>query len=258
MKKRISRFFKHFAAVILITAMFMPLTAVNTHAQIFFLQTGRRFDSDFYAAYYPDLRAKYGYNAHKLLDHYLNYGMFERRIPAAMYIYNMDALQLGDITPKELLYQRKSLRKNCTKAEFYNAYDEAYPIVIAAREMYPNNMLGQMSYVAKTLYERINFNPGVPYKTKGAHYNDPCGVFGNVDKDENGVRIPYGCDCAGATRAMGLCLNMLQIPYNHINENQWKQQWCQVTINGRRYAIDPYLTPNVMDEWSYVRMYPPF
>ena len=258
MRTRFSKFMKMTVAVLLVTALIMPMTAVTAHAEIFYLQTGRRFDSDFYANYYPDLKAKYGYNAHKLLDHYLNYGMFERRIPSAYYLYNMDALGLGDITPKELLYQRKSLRKNCTESEFYNAYDEAYPIVMAARAAAPNNMYGQMCYVANVLYNRINFNPGVRYKTSGLHYNDPCGVFGNVDKYPNGTRIPYGADCAGTTRAMGLCLNMLQIPYQHVNENKWKQQWCKVTINGKSYAIDPYLTPYVMEETYYVRLYPPF
>ena len=236
----------------------IPFGTVDTHAEIFYLQTGRRFDSTFYANYYPDLKAKYGYNARKLLDHYLNYGIFERRIPSAYYINNMDALGIGEITPKELLYQRTSLRKGCSEAEFYNAYDEAYPIVMAARAAAPNNMYGQMAYVANAIYNRINYNPGVPYKTSGAHYNDPCGVFGNVDKYSNGMRIPYGCDCAGSTRAMGLCLNMLQIPYQHINENQWKQQWCRVMINGKAYALDPYLTPYVMEETYYVRLYPPF
>ena len=249
---------KKSAVLLALIAVIFTAFPLQAHAEIFYLQTGRRFDSDFYANYYPDLKAKYGYDAHKLLDHYLNYGIFERRIPSMYYLYNMDALGVGDITPKELLYQRKSLRKNCTKAEFYNAYDEAYPIVLAARAAAPNNMYGQMAYVAKVLYNRINYNPGVRYKTSGKHYNDPCGVFGNVDKYSNGTRIPYGADCAVTTRAMGLCLNMLQIPYQHINENTWKQQWCRVTINGKSYALDPYLTPNVMEETYYVRLYPPF
>ena len=258
MRRSFQKIVKRAITIMLVTCMILPLGATDAHAEIFYLQTGRRFDSDFYANYYPDLKAKYGYNAHKLLDHYLNYGMFERRIPSMYYLYNMDALGLGDITPKELLYERKSLRKNCSKAEFYNAYDEALPIVMAARAAFPNNMYGQMGYVAQTLYTRINYNPGVRYKTSGEHYNDPCSVFGNIDKDSSGRRIPYGGDCAGTTRAMGLCLNMMQIPYQHVNENQWKQQWCRVTINGKSYALDPYLTPYVMEETYYVRLYPPF
>ena len=245
-------------SIVIAVCLAVPVTAVPVHAEVFFLQNGRRFDSDFYANYYPDLKAKYGYNAQKLLDHYLNYGVYERRIPSIYYLYNQDALALNEITPKEVLYRRASLRKSCTQAEFYNAYDEAYPIVVAAKAAYPNNMYGQMTYLERALYNRINVSPRVPYKTSGAHYNDPCGVFGNIDKDANGVRIPFGADCAGTTRAMGLCLNMLQIPYQHMNENKWKQQWCRVTINGRTFALDPYLTPNVLDEVTYLRQYPPF
>ena len=172
--KMMNKTIKRIIAIVLVTCSLLPVGAVEAHAEIFYLQTGRRFDSDFYANYYPDLKAKYGYNAHKLLDHYLNYGIFERRIPSMYYLNNMDALGLGDITPKELLYERKSLRKGCSPAEFYNAYDEAYPIVVTARAMFPNNMYGQMGYVAQVLFNRINYNPGVRYKTSGSHYNDPC------------------------------------------------------------------------------------
>lgn len=245
-------------SILLATCLILPITARDVSAEVFFLQNGRRFDSNFYANYYPDLKAKYGYNAKNLLNHYLNYGKYERRIPSIYYVYNMDALELPEITPKEVLYKHASLRKGCSQAEFFNAYDEAYPIVRAAKAAYPNNMYGQMTYLARALYNRINVSPRVPYKTSGPHYNDPCGVFGNIDKDANGVRIPLGADCAGTTRAMGLCLNMLQIPYQHMNENTWKQQWCKVTINGRSYALDPYITPNVLDEVTYIRQYPPF
>ena len=246
-------------AAVVAAAMIIALVPHETHAEIFYLQTGRRLDTDFYANYYPDLKAKYGYNAHKLLDHYINYGIFERRIPSMYYLNNMDALGIGDYVPKEILYQRKSLRKGCNQAQFFNAYDEAlYYICDPAKRSAPNNMYAQMGIVAQKLYDRVNFNPGVKYKTKGAHYNDPCGVFGNMDKYPSGYRIPYGADCAGATRAVGLCLNILCIPYQHVNENQWKQQWCRVNINGKYYVIDPYVSPYVMEESYYVRLYPPF
>ena len=245
-------------AVLLTVAMLVPITPSETHAEIFYLQTGRRLDTDFYANYYPDLKAKYGYNAHKLLDHYINYGIFERRIPSMYYLNNMDALGIGEFVPKEILYQRKSLRKGCSEAQFFNAYDEArYFVCVPAKNAAPNNMYAQMGVVAQKLFDRVNYNPGVKYKTKGEHYNDPCGVFGNVNKA--GIyRIPYGADCAGATRAVGLCLNILCIPYEHVNENKWKQQWCRVNINGKHYVIDPYVSPYVMEETYYVRLYPPY
>lgn len=262
MRRRMGKIIKFTTVVLLVTAMILPMTAEDTHAEIFYLQTGRRLDTDFYANYYPDLKAKYGYDAHKLLDHYINYGIFERRIPAMYYLYNMDALGIGDLVPEAILYRRKSLRKGLSEKQFHNAYEIARSnIVNSARSAAPNNMAAQMTVVAQKMYNWINYNPGVKYRTDIAHYNDPYGVFGIPRWSDDGkstVVYSYGADCAGATRAVGLCLNMLCIPYEHVNENTWKQQWCRVNINGKYYVIDPYVSPNVMEESYYVRLYPPY
>lgn len=53
----------------------------------------------------------------------------------------------------------------------------------------------------------------VCYSTDEPHYNDPYGYF------VSGV-----ASCAGCARATGLCLDMLGIPYEHMNENQWSHQ----------------------------------
>lgn len=38
----------------------------------------------------------------------------------------------------------------------------------------------------------------------------------------------------------GLCLNILGIPYEHVNENQWGHQWCRVNINGTYWICDAF------------------
>lgn len=206
-------------------------------AEVFYLNGGRQFDSTFYSAYYPDLKAKYGNNVQKLLQHYLDYGIFEGRIPSAIYLNNMDLLAIGDIVPKELLYNRKNLRKKCDEAEFYNAYNQAYAIVYPMRGMTRIAQLNAITFRISTIV-----NSSVPYSTKSYHYNDPCGVFSCRQRDSNGNLIhPLGASCDGVTRATGLCLNMLAIPYEHVNENTWKHQWCRVNINGVYYICDPYL-----------------
>lgn len=43
------------------------------------------FDSAYYAARYPDLRAAFGTDANKLFDHFLNYGIKEGRIASAIF-----------------------------------------------------------------------------------------------------------------------------------------------------------------------------
>ena len=255
--KRIRRTIKRLTALAVLTAVLSTSFSEIVKAEIFYLPTGRRLDTNFYANYYPDLKAKYGYDAHKLLNHYLDYGMFERRIPSMYYLGNMDALAIGDLVPCELLYERKSLVKGCTYEEFELTYKNALRFVNNARAAYPNNMLGQMQSLQKQLYEHINFNPGIKYRTRGAHYNDAYGVL-TPRKNEDGSIYYLGGECSATTRAMGLCLNMLAIPYEHVNENQWKQQWCRVNINGVYYALDPYLTDQVLPEVTYVRLYPPF
>ena len=256
-KKTATAIFAKFTTLILVLCMTQVFWPSEVNAEIFFLQTGRRLDTDFYANYYPDLKAKYGYDAHKLLNHYLDYGMFERRIPARMYINNMDALAIGDLVPCGLLYERKSLVKGCTYEEFEITYKNALRFVNNARAEAPNNMLGQMQSLQRQLFNHINYTPGIKYRTKGAHYNDAYGILTPRRRDDGSIYY-LGGECSAATRAMGLCLNMLAIPYEHVNENQWKQQWCRVNVNGVYYALDPYLTDKVLPETTYVMMYPPF
>ena len=40
MKRKMKRFIRSAVAIVLVTCMFLPLTAVNTHAEVFYLQTG--------------------------------------------------------------------------------------------------------------------------------------------------------------------------------------------------------------------------
>ena len=69
----------------------------------------------------------------------------------------------------------------------------------------------------------------VVYSTEDAHYNDPYGYL-----------VAGVASCAGCTRTTGLCLNMLGISYEHVNENQWSHQWCRVNIDGTYWICDAY------------------
>ena len=38
-----------------------------------------------------------------------------------------------------------------------------------------------------------------------------------------------------------MCLNMLGIPYEHVNESQWSHQWCRVPMpDGSYWICDSY------------------
>ena len=76
---------------------------------------------------------------------------------------------------------------------------------------------------------RRRFESGMSYSTDVPHYNDPYGYF-----------VVGVASCAGCTRATGLCLNILGISYEHVNENQWGHQWCRVNVNGTYWICDAY------------------
>ena len=63
-KRKCIGMLRKITALILLTTVLTTTFDVNVKAEVFYLQTGRRLDTDFYANYYPDLKAKYGYDAH--------------------------------------------------------------------------------------------------------------------------------------------------------------------------------------------------
>ena len=134
--------------------------------------------------------------------------------------------QVPGLVPANQLANRKSLQKSCTNAEFQQAYDRA---AILVSTMIGDSRQDQLVEIAQGV--RILTDYGlVQYTTSVPHYNDPYGYF-----------ILGVGSCAGAARATGLCLNMLGIPYEHVNENQWSHQWCRVPMaDGTFWIVDPY------------------
>lgn len=126
--------------------------------------------------------------------------------------------------PMKDLANRKSLQKKATDEQLAQAYAEAAKLV----EPYANLPLEQkLSGICNAIRQR--FDSGMSYTMESDHYNDPYGFF-----------IQGGASCAGCTRATGLCLNILGIPYEHVNENQYLHQWCRVKVGGSYWICDPY------------------
>ena len=69
----------------------------------------------------------------------------------------------------------------------------------------------------------------LPYSMDSTHYSDVYGLF-----------VSKSASCAGETRAIGLCLNQLGIPYTHVNEGVYSHQWCRVDVNGTYWICDAY------------------
>ena len=210
----------------IVTALCMMLgysMTLNVEAKTVTLSNGEVFDSDFYAELYPDVKAAYGTDADLLLQHYLVYGMKEGRIPSEQ------ASASNVITPTlvsiDELDNKASLKKKCTDAEFQAAYDAAAAIV---SPLVGKTTTEQLQGIQSSLRAMVD-NGQVAYTTSIQHYNDPYGYF-----------CVGVSSCAGCARATGLCLNMLGISYEHVNENQWSHQWCRVNVDGTYWICDPY------------------
>ena len=116
----------------------------------------------------------------------------------------------------------KSLKERCTDAEFQQAYDVAAYI---CEEAGGKSRAEQLQYIYAQLRAPVDAG-AFTYSTTAPHYSDPYGYFCL------GV-----ASCAGATRAVGLCLDILGIPFEHVNENQWSHQWCRVPMGDGTYWI---------------------
>ena len=126
--------------------------------------------------------------------------------------------------PPEQLANRGSLTRKLTKSDFQEAYN------IAAELVRPFAHYGRAEQLmGVTVVLRDMFENGMDYSMTEEHYNDVYGYF-----------VKGMASCAGCTRATGLCLNILGIPYEHVNENQYSHQWCRVEIDGTYWICDAY------------------
>lgn len=116
------------------------------------------------------------------------------------------------------------LRKSTSEAEFAEAYDIALKIVTPLGDLPREDQLYGIAVELREIVDR-----GINYSTSEAHYNDPYGFF-----------VLNTASCAGCARATGLCLNILGISYEHVNENQWSHQWCRVNVDGVYWICDAY------------------
>lgn len=124
------------------------------------------------------------------------------------------------------LQNRSSLKKSCTDAEFQAAYDAARQVVEPLADLSREEQLYGIAVALRYMAD----SGQVTCSTSAPHYNDPYGYF-----------VTGVSSCAGCTRATGLCLNMLGIPYEHVNENQWSHQWCRVPMpDGSYWICDAY------------------
>ncbi len=205
-----------------------------------YVKAAEKFDPAFYAATYADVVQVLGTDSQTMYEHYLTYGQKEGRkaYPGATggeavegiadtEAADVDSIQTASsgLVPLEQLPHLKSLKKKCTDEEFRAAYDVAAGIVTPLIGMGREDQLYQ---IAAAIRYRVDSGQ-VYYSTDEPHYNDPYGYF-----------VAGVASCAGCARATGLCLDMLGIPYEHVNENQWSHQWCRVNMGDSYWICDAY------------------
>jgi len=145
---------------------------------------------------------------------------------AAVLVFSACAsLSSAKLTPPESLANSASLKRGMTDAEFKKAYDIAAKI---AAPYAGKSREAQLEGIAKSLY-KYKSDKKMKYSETDPHYNDVYGFY-----------VLNVASCAGATRAVGLCLNILGIPYTHVNENEWSHQWCRVKIGKTDWICDVY------------------
>lgn len=192
------------------------------------------FNAGYYASHYPDVAAACGTDEAALLQHYLQFGAAEGRKPSALgkagdLDLRLTTAQIAAVwspVPLTELDNYKSLKRKMTDEEFQQAYEEARKIVTPLAF---KSRAEQLQGIANALREMVD-DGTVVYSTDAPHYNDAYGYL-----------VLHVASCAGCARTTGLCLNMLGIPYEHVNENQWSHQWCRVPMpDGSYWICDSY------------------
>ncbi len=128
------------------------------------------------------------------------------------------------LVPMRQLERYSYFRRYMTDAQFTQAYNVAVKIVEPLRGLSKQDQLLGIAVALRNI-----FNSGMSYSMSSPHYNDPYGYL-----------VLGSASCAGCARTTGLCLNILGISYEHVNENQYSHQWARVRIGTSYWICDAY------------------
>ena len=129
------------------------------------------------------------------------------------------------LIPLKSLKNYKGFAWLMTEKQMKKAYAEAARFVENLGKM---NRINQVWYVCAWITGMARSGE-IQYDQTAPHYNDPYGFL-----------ILKRGSCAGCTRTVGMCLNMLGISYDHVNENKNCHQWARVRIGKKYYICDPF------------------
>ena len=143
--------------------------------------------------------------------------------PALRLHTTLDKVDFTPIPMKQLAHY-SSMSKRMSEAEYKEAYDTAVELVAPLSKLSTEYQLYTLTILLRSITEG-----SITYSTTEPHYNDPYGFF-----------VKNIASCAGCTRATGLCLDILGIPYEHVNENAYTHQWCRVQVGDEYWIVDAF------------------
>jgi len=167
----------------------------------------------------------------------------EQSIATIMRMYGV-VMGAGDAAvvsvPLNSLPLNPNLKKGMTDAEF----QEAYNIALGLVRDYAG--LSKLAKVELVYWELKNIRHGQPwtYSMEDKHYSDVYGFF-KLNRTS----------CAGDVRAAALCLTILGVPYEHVNENQYAHQWIRLALDGQYVIMDVNAPALLFEEAPYKHPY---
>lgn len=211
------------------------------------------YNALYYFLNYADLRAAFGADPAKLLEHYVTFGIKEKRIAS----YQITRGAKAYSSKNE--YIVPSYQKTKTKQDGLTVIPEEIHTNGGMNRRQETEARAVALQLAQYIYEHVNTNGKgtaiemVAYATGIVRAYCDAGTFttqGSMYKTAYGVFIAHEYSSAGATRALGLILDYLDeiihienpeapvLRWVHVNANKNDDQWCQIVCDNHEAYAD--------------------
>lgn len=207
-------------------------------------QAAGKFDPAFYAATYPDVAAVTGTDVNALYAHYVSCGRLEGRLPYAgaeagelvdgiAGVETVAGAALPGVVPLQNLPHYNDLKDSMTDEQFAEVYNNIAPWIPVIQGVSQGQGQGpQVVFVAQMITDAL--------AEGDIAYTNATPYFSNA----YGFSYYGGADSSGCTRTAGLMYEMLGIEWEHaaVSYNGMiLHHWSVVTVDGKRYVVDPCL-----------------
>ena len=220
----------------------------------------------FYYLNYEDLRQAFGTDANKLIEHYVIFGIKEKRVANRLIGDSTDYIvpsgkedvvivqktthDNGGMTYAQEIQARSIAKQIADNINARAAAIDAEKIAEAeaknkGKDNGKDNSKKSSSKSKQKEVEKVKDIEKVAYACGIVKAYCDLGTYtteGQIYRTAYGVFIGREYSCAGSTRALGLILDYMGITWYHKNINQWADQWCQVIVDGQEGFADPLIS----------------